>query len=67
MTLVLLLSGSGRVVIWVHHIHSNLRDRPLGAGGKELVDVELTYLPIGGFLHLSLRQDAQVFILGSGT
>ena len=36
----------------------------LGAHGKELADIKLTDPPTGGFLHLSLRQDAQMFTLG---
>ena len=35
----------------------------MGAGKKELADVELADLPTGGFLCLSQRQDAQVFVL----
>ena len=35
----------------------------MGAGRKELVDIKLAGLLTGGFLYLSLRQDAQVFVL----
>ena len=35
----------------------------LGAGREELVNIELADLPPGGFLCLSLGQDAQVFAL----
>ena len=63
--LLLLLSGSGRVVIMGLSCPFNTRGIDhLGAGGEELADIKLADLPPGGLLYLSLGQDAQVFALG---
>ena len=36
------------------------------SGREKLADFELANLPIGALLHLSLRQDTQMLVLGKG-